>query len=78
MTGVNWTFEQLLTNGWFPHWEPPTPGGPPFTLTFTFYRSEITVDSVTATGATEAEVTAEAARKANAWLREHPRYKPRR
>jgi uncharacterized protein (DUF1697 family) len=75
MTGDGWTFEELLTNGWFPHWEPE---GPPYRLTFTFYRSEITVDSVTATGDTEAEAAREAARRANAWLREHPHFKPRR
>ena len=78
MTGKTWTFEELLTNGWFPHWDPPAPDSPPYALTFTFYRSEITVDSVTGSGATEAEAMAEAARHANAWLQEHPHFRPRR
>lgn len=75
MTRESWTYEELLTNGWYPHWEP---GGPPYVLTFTFYRSENTIDSVHATGSTPAAAVADAEQKANAWLREYPHYKPRR
>jgi hypothetical protein len=78
MTGSGWTFDELLTNGWYPHWEPVGSGERPYAVTFTYYRSEITVDSVYGTGATEAEAIAEAERNANAWLQENPQFKPRR
>jgi uncharacterized protein (DUF2235 family) len=72
---VGWTFDELLTNGWFPHWQP---GERPYRLEFTWYRSEIARHTVEATGATMAEAQADAAARANAWLAEHPEFQPKR
>lgn len=77
MSGAEWDFETLLTNGWFAHWEQPGTGDKPVRLTFTYYRSEITVHAVTGRGTTQEEAIAEAVRNANDWLREHPGYQPR-
>lgn len=74
---AGWTYEELLTNGWFPHWQP-RHAGEPWVLEFTWYRSEIARHSVFASGATEEEAMTEAASLANAWLREHPGFQPKR
>ncbi len=72
MTDPGWTFETLLTNGWYAH----DPAGAPGVLRFTYYRSEISIHTVTGHGATRAEAIADAVRQANAWLSEHPGYQP--
>jgi len=78
MSEAGWTYETLLTNGWYAHWvaSPPAPGA--YTLGFTYYRSEISIHTIHGRGATEAEAIADAVRQANAWLRDHPGYQPRR
>ena len=73
MTEAGWTFETLLTNGWYAH----DPAGDSGVLRFTYYRSEISIHTVTGHGETEAEAIADAVRQANAWLRDHPGYQPR-
>lgn len=73
MTEAGWTFETLLTNGWYAH----DNGGDPTTLRFTYYRSEISIHTVIGRGETEAEAIADAVRQANEWLRDHPGYGPR-
>ncbi len=78
MTDARWTYETLLTNGWFVHWMPRASDDAPFALTFTFYRSEISIHSVEGSGATEAEAIADAVAHAHLWLHDHPGYQPRR
>lgn len=73
MTDAGWTFETLLTNGWYARWNP----GAPHSLQFTYYRSEISIHTVEGHGDTEDAAIADAVRKANQWLREHPGYGPR-
>ncbi|MEJ7900853.1 MAG: hypothetical protein WKF63_03355 [Thermomicrobiales bacterium] len=73
MTDTGWTFETLLTNGWYAH----DNGNDPRTLRFTYYRSEISIHTVTGHGATGPEAITDAVRQANAWLRDHPGYQPR-
>lgn len=77
MVTTEWDFETLLTNGWHTHWEPRHAGDDGIRLTFTYYRSELTVHAVSGKGATEQEAIAEAVRHANAWLQGHPGYQPR-
>lgn len=78
MSGAEWDFETLLTNGWHAHWAPATSDGAPVSLEFTYYRSEHTVHSVFGSGTTREEAIAEAVTKANAWLAGHPGYQPRK
>ncbi|HYI24203.1 MAG TPA: hypothetical protein VD767_02245 [Thermomicrobiales bacterium] len=78
MSDTGWTFEELLPNGWHPHWMPPERDDHPFVLEFTFYRSEVARCVLEASGSTEHEARERAAALANAWLREHPEYAPRR
>jgi hypothetical protein len=78
MTDTRWTYETLLTNGWFGQWIDDTAGAAPYTLRFTFYRSEISIHTVVGSGATEAEAIADAVDHAHRWLRDHPGYQPRR
>ncbi len=74
MTNAGWTFETLLTNGWYAHW---LSGPARFILGFTYYRSEISLHTVVGHGETEAGARADTVRQANAWLRDHPGYQPR-
>ncbi len=73
MTDAGWTFETLLTNGWYA----PEPSDDPRTFRFTYYRSEISIHTVHGHGDTEAAAITDAVRQANEWLREHPGYGPR-
>lgn len=72
MTDAGWTFETLLTNGWYAHDD-----ADPCTVRFTYYRSEISIHTVMGHGDTRAAAIADAVDKANQWLREHPGYAPR-
>lgn len=74
MTNAGWTFETLLTNGWYAH----EPSGDPGSLRFTYYRSEISIHTVIGRGDTNAKAIADAVRQANLWLDDHPGYRPRR
>lgn len=78
MAGSSWTFDELLTNGWYPYWQPRSSDDEPYALTFTFYRSEVSRHSVEAAGQTEEDAKTAAAAEANAWLCEHPHFQPRR
>lgn len=78
MTAAGWTYDELLTNGWFPHCYPPGPGEPVWRLEFTYYRSEVSRHTIEVTAATEAEAQTAAAARANAWLQEHPLFQPKR
>lgn len=73
MTDAGWTFETLLTNGWYAH----EPSGDPGSLRFTYYRSEISIHTVEGHGETSAAAIADAVRQANLWLNDHPGYAPR-
>lgn len=73
MTDPGWTLETLLTNGWYAH----DPAGDDGVAPLTYYRSEISIHTVTGHGETRAEAIADAVRQANAWLRQHPGYQPR-
>ena len=73
MIDAGWTFETLLTNGWYAHDNTDDPQ----TLRFTYYRSEISIHTITGHGETGTEAIADAVRQANAWLRQHPGYQPR-
>ncbi|MBA3274377.1 MAG: hypothetical protein H0T72_01180 [Chloroflexia bacterium] len=74
MTEAGWTYETLLTNGWYGFW---IAGPPQATFGFTYYRSEISIHTVHGHGDTETAAIADAVRQANEWLREHPGYGPR-
>ena len=76
MTG--WTYEELLPNGWHPFWTSAGRGDGMVSLDFTYYRSEIARHTVSSVGATEADAITQAVAMANAWLREHPEFAPKR
>lgn len=73
MTDRGWTFETLLTNGWYAH----DPAGDAGVVRFTYYRSEISIHTVTGHGDTRIEAIADAVSQANAWLSDHLGYQPR-
>ncbi len=75
---ADWTFDELLPNGWHPHWSPLESEEAPYSLEFTYYRSEIARHSVEAQGSTEREAIESVVAAANAWLRDHPEYAPKR
>lgn len=75
--GTGWDFETLVRNGWHPHWDSLVGGDTPIAFEFTYYRSELTVHIVRASGATPDEAIAMAVREANAWLANNPMFQPR-
>lgn len=75
MNEAGWDYETLLTNGWDGQW---VSGPSQAVLAFTYYRSELSVYTVRGHGATETEAIADAVAQANAWLEDHPGYRPRR